>query len=427
MRGHSGAHGQAMIRKVTRASHAPDPGPVVTNSWARRGPRVLRLRAWAPRLGAALLALALPVLGMAQTLAPPPPPPPPPGAGPRLGEVLGGGADGFERARTAREFEFPADHGPHPAFRTEWWYVTGNLASAAGQQFGFQVTFFRFALAPPAGPVPRAGASAWRTRQSYMAHLAVTDVAARRFISAERFARGALGLAGARAEPLAVWLEDWSLRAVQGAGLPWRVQALAEEGGVDLRLDAGKPLVLQGDAGLSRKSATPGNASYYYSFTRLPASGRVHTPRGSFEVSGEAWLDREWSSSALDAGQVGWDWFALQLRDGRDLMFYQLRRADGSADPHSAGVLVDPAGVASRLRAEQVQLSVLTHWSSPHSGARYPAGWRLRVPAHDLDLRIEPLLADQEHRGLFSYWEGAVRVRAGDAEAGHGYVEMTGY
>jgi predicted secreted hydrolase len=246
--------------------------------------------------------------------------------------VLGGGDEGFARASAPRPFRFPDDHGPHPAYRSEWWYYTGNLRAGDGRRFGFQLTFFRFALSPE--PVERA--SAWGTNQVYMAHFAVTDVAGRRFHAAERFGRGALDLAGARAAPYRVWLGRWQASA---GSTPFPLALQAEDGGygIDLVLARGKPVVANGEAGLSRKSAEPGNASYYYSIPRMPVSGRVTTPEGAWEVEGAAWFDREWSSSALAPDQVGWDWFALQLSDGRDLMVFRLRTRDGGADPHSAG------------------------------------------------------------------------------------------
>ncbi|QKT04290.1 carotenoid 1,2-hydratase [Ectothiorhodospiraceae bacterium 2226] len=342
-----------------------------------------------------------------------------------LGNLMSGDVAGYARAHAPRPFVFPEDHGPHPAYKHEWWYWTGNLQAEDGRRFGFQLTVFRIAMTP----TPVARASAWRGDQVYMAHFALTDVAGRRFYHAERFSRGALDLAGAQAAPFRVWLEDW-VAAGPPAGetpFPLRLQASEADFAIDLVLEPVKPHVLQGEQGLSQKSAEPGNASYYYSFTRLAARGEVRSADARLAVSGSAWWDREWSSSALGADQVGWDWFSLQLSDGREVMYYQMRRRDGSVDPHSKGVLVGARGEAQLLRHADVELTVLDHWESPRGG-RYPARWRLTVA--DLDLLVQPFLSDQEMDTLVRYWEGAVQVqgRAGDAPVdGVGYVELTGY
>jgi predicted secreted hydrolase len=341
-----------------------------------------------------------------------------------------GGADttGYARAVLPRPFVFPDDHGPHPQYRTEWWYVTGNLGDAEGRRVGYQLTIFRNALAPFA---PRSS-SAWATQQAYMAHLAVTDAGGGEFHAFERFARGALGLAGARARPFRVWLEDWVLEAEGGEGIfPMRVRASEGDVTLDLTLDAGKPPVLQGEAGLSRKGPEPGNASYYYSHTRMPTTGTVVLRGDTLAVSGASWLDREWSTSVLTEGQVGWDWFALQMDDGWELMVYALRMADGGAHPLSEGVLVDPQGRSRRLAfGTDVQVTPVDTWTSPHSGVRYPSAWRVRVPSRRWELDVAPVLEDQELNLAFRYWEGAVDVRGrvgGEGPSGSGYVELTGY
>ncbi|QQS55334.1 MAG: carotenoid 1,2-hydratase [Candidatus Competibacteraceae bacterium] len=344
-----------------------------------------------------------------------------------VGSALGGDdSAGYQRAYQPRPFVFPADHGPHPAFRNEWWYATGNLADANGREFGYQLTLFRIALAPTA-PVMD---SAWRTNQVYMGHFALTDVADDTHRAFERFSRGAMRLAGAQAAPLRVWLEDWELASIGPETFPLRVRAHQDQIAVDLMLDTAKPLVLQGEQGLSQKSAEPGNASYYYSLTRLPTRGTITLNEQTFTVSGASWLDREWSTSALGSEQSGWDWFALQLDDGREVMFYRLRRKDGGVEPFSKGVLVAADGLPRVLRWNEVDLQPLGTWTSPHTGDRYPAGWRLRVPTEKLDLTVTPKIADQEMRLTVRYWEGAVAVGgyAGDqAIAGQGYLEMTRY
>jgi predicted secreted hydrolase len=420
-------------------------------------------------------------------------------------------ADGFARVLAPRTFEFPRDHGPHPEFRDEWWYVTGNLDSANGQRFGFELTIFRVGLAPlvgvgsgaqpvgangargsgaasasaggagSGGAAPRVGetaagvagesavaggaglvagngargtgaaaASAWRTRQVYVAHFAITDVARGEFKFAQKYSRDALGLAGAQAEPFRVWVDDWVLGSpsllqpaspAQGdptraagspgptPGSPWTLHARSQD--YELTLDAellGQP-VLNGDRGLSRKSAEPGAASYYYSIPRIAVHGKIVRAGVSSDVQGLAWLDREWGSGPLGAKEQGWDWFALQLQDGSTLMFYALRNHDGTRDPNSAGTWVDSAGRAQSLSTDQVTIDVSDHWTSPRGG-RYPSRWRVRVPAVGLDVEIRPVLANQELGTQPRYWEGTVDlrgVREGHDATGRGYVELVGY
>ena len=354
--------------------------------------------------------------------------------------VLSGGAPpaGFAQAQERRTFVFPRDHGPHREFRQEWWYVTGNLDAASGERFGFELTFFRLALEPPgtaaapdAETTPGAQPSAWRSRELYMAHFAVSDLARRRFRFAQKLSREALGLAGAQAQPaqgqaLKVWIDDWSLT---DSDRQWTVQATQDGYTIELTLESLTAPVLNGDAGLSRKSAEAWAASYYYSIPRLAVRGRVLRDGRPLEVHGLAWLDREWGSGGLGAAQAGWDWFALQLNDGSALMFYALRERDGHRDPHSAGTWVSSTGEARPLASADVSIVVGGEWRGGR-GARYPAAWRLRVPALALEVAVQPVLPDQELRTIPPYWEGAVDVsgeRAGRHISGRGYVELVGY
>ena len=343
----------------------------------------------------------------------------------KLSVLLGSDADeAFARASQPRAFVFPEDHGPHPDFRNEWWYVTGNLDDEDGRRFGFELTIFRFALAPTA-PVSE---SAWRTNQVYIAHLAVTDADADDFHVAQRYARGALGLAGAQAPPLRVWIDNWELAAQSGSDA-WGLRAEDDQLGLDLELLALKPPVLNGIDGLSQKSADPDNASYYYSITRLQTNGQLRIGDNNYAVSGLSWLDREWSTSALAADQVGWDWFALQLDDGSELMLYGLRLRDGNWDQSSAGTYVLANGEVAHLAVDDFEISVLDTWESP-AGGRYPSEWLLRVPRFDLELKVIPVISDQELFTTVRYWEGAVDVRGEvdrQAITGRGYVELTGY
>jgi predicted secreted hydrolase len=338
---------------------------------------------------------------------------------------------GFAQALAPWSFAFPRDHGPHPQFRQEWWYVSGNLDAASGERLGFELTFFRFALQPEPGPAPEPAASAWRARQIYLAHFAITDVTAGRFRFAQKLSRAALGLAGAQTLPLRVWIDDWSLEAAT-AGPPaqeWSLRAAQPGYVLELTLQAAAPPVLNGDAGLSRKSGEPSAATYYYSMPRLAVRGRLIREGHPLGLQGLAWLDREWGSGGLGAQEVGWDWFALQLNDGSALMFYALRDRDDSRDQRSAGTWVEAAGGSRPLSNEEVKIEVADHWSNAQ-GTRYPALWRIRVPALALEVSVRPVLADQELRTMPDYWEGAVDVsgtRAGRNIAGRGYVELVGY
>jgi len=336
-----------------------------------------------------------------------------------------GGDDtaGYARAFAPRTFSFPADHGPHPQFKNEWWYFTGNLADAAGHRFGYQVTFFRVGLAAE-GPER---SSRWATRTVWMAHVALSDIAAGEHLARERLVRGALGLAGASLEPLRVWVEDWSLSRDPESG-SWRLEIATDAFSLDLELNALGPPLLQGDRGLSQKSAEPGNASYYYSIPRLESRGELSLAGRVHRVSGLSWLDREWSTSALGPEQAGWDWFSMQLDDGTDIMYYRMRRKDGQADPHSRGTARLADGTRVDLLPDEVELQPLKWWQSD-DGRRYPIAWELRLQRLQRNIRVQALIPDQEMELSVRYWEGAVKLL--DAEdsshLGYGYLEMTGY
>ncbi|HUG42189.1 MAG TPA: lipocalin-like domain-containing protein [Longimicrobiales bacterium] len=351
--------------------------------------------------------------------------------------LAAGDTAGFARAVEPRALTFPRDHGPHPEYRHEWWYFTGNLERpGGGAAYGFQLTFFRSALRPG----PTTVASAWATSQAYMGHFALTDVDGGGFRAFERFERGALGLAGATGgseEGVRIWVGDWEAALVaadgpggaDGPGSAWRVRAEEDGVAVDLWLTPAKPVVLQGDRGLSRKGPEPGNASYYYSLTRLRARGTVRGDGREVPVHGTAWLDREWGTSALGAGLAGWDWFSLQLDSGAEVMVYRLRREDGGTDRFSAGTYVEPGGGVIRLGADDFALEETGSWDGP-AGVRYPSGWRVRIPGVGLDLRVDPRVRAQELDLAFRYWEGSVAVEGtgpGGPVRGLGYVELTGY
>ncbi len=326
---------------------------------------------------------------------------------------------GFARADRVREFVFPDDAGPHPQFQTEWWYYTGNLTDERGRHFGFQLTFFRRALSPDGNK----RLSKWATNQVYFAHFAVSDVKNRAFYPSERWSRGAMGLAGAEGNPYRVWVEGWSATA---EGKSVRLRAKNDSAEIDLILTPKKPTVLHGDNGLSKKSAEPGNASYYYSETRLHTKGTITVKGETFEVAGFSWLDREWSTSALSKEQAGWDWFSLQLSDNRDVMLYQIRLKKGGIDPYSSGSLIEGDGAVHHLDVDDFGIKVLDTWKSPTSGAIYPSKWRIKIPRHNIDLTVTPHQPNQELSLTFTYWEGAVKIE-GENISGNGYVELTGY
>ncbi len=332
---------------------------------------------------------------------------------------------GFARVMGPREFVFPDDHGPHFDYQTEWWYYTGNLRAANGDAYGYQFTIFRRGLTPGAPPV-----GGLTTNQVYFAHFAITDVARREHQALERFSRGAAGLAGASGNPFTVWIEDWRVESLNPDGS--QVRITAEEGplALDLILRATKPPALQGDRGFSPKSDAPGNASHYISFTRMATTGSIRLGEQAADVTGESWFDHEWSTSALGPQAVGWDWFSLQFDDGRELMYYALRREDGTLEPVSGGNLIGVDGSSTELPREAFALEVLETWTSPYSGATYPVAWRMQVPSEGLDLTIRAKLPAQENQLYFVYWEGAVSIEGthdGQPLRGNGYVELTGY
>jgi predicted secreted hydrolase len=340
--------------------------------------------------------------------------------------VLSKDDKGFARALKPKEFIFPPDHGPHNPYRSEWWYFTGNLKNPQGRQFGYELTFFRFALK---AQIPESK-SAWRSNQMYMAHLTLTDVEMDRFYTDERISRAGNDLAGASGKKYHVWLYDWSARTEGEADFPLRLKAKSDGFAIDLLLTSRKSYVLQGDQGLSQKSREPGNASYYYSYPRLETEGSVSVAGNEFSVTGASWMDREWSTSALSEEQSGWDWFALQLSDNTELMYYQLRRKDGHADSNSSGSFVRADNTKISLKKDDVTIKNLDTWKSPHSKITYPSRWHLTVPAQNLEVEIVPLINDQELNVSYRYWEGAVRVngtRNGKSVSGQGYVELAGY
>ncbi|MBI4671589.1 MAG: carotenoid 1,2-hydratase [Chloroflexi bacterium] len=374
------------------------------------------------------------------------------------------GAEGFARVTEPRAMQFPQDHGPHPDFQTEWWYYTGNLQAKDGRRFGYQLTFFRRGITPgdvgavpcacpncacpncacPAlgdhkgAPLQSTRASDWATNQIYFAHFAITDAKNNVHNETEIFSRGAAGLAGASSNPFRVWIENWLAEGLnRQAARPEssegsNVKLVADDGkmALDLNLNAIKPPVVHGANGVSQKTDAVGNASYYVSFTRVPTQGTLRINGESIAVTGTSWFDHEWGTISLGANAAGWDWFSIQLDDNRELMFFQIRNKDGSVEPFSSGTLVEADGTAIHLTRDDVTIAVLNTWTSSVSQGKYPSQWRVTSRKGNFDLPLTPLIADQEMRVSFTYWEGAVNIEGasnGKTVRGQGYVEMTGY
>lgn len=330
----------------------------------------------------------------------------------------------FETDNRVREFRFPDDHGSHPDFLTEWWYFTGNLSGESGKEFGYQLTFFRRALEPGAGSNERTSSLA--SSQVYMAHFTLTDAGSESFTYAERFQRGNNIIAGAKNEPVSVWLQDWRFDQLPDGR--FSLAASHEDISIDLILEDDGGVALQGEAGLSRKSAS--SASYYYSMPFLTTSGTIISGGTQYRVTGQSWMDHEFSSGTLAPGQIGWDWFSIHLDDGTAIMAYQMRLEDGSIDPYSHGSVMDPGGKPVHLASRDFDVKPLSTWKSSGSGAEYPSGWELIIPSQNTELTIQPLLQDQELALSYTYWEGAVKVSGtvnGVEVSGSGYVELTGY
>ncbi len=335
--------------------------------------------------------------------------------------------DVWEKVTEPRRFAFPRDHGAHPEYQIEWWYYTGNLFSSTGRRFGYQLTFFRTGIQrEPSNPSP------WTVRDLYIAHFAISDCERGELTRFERSSRAGLDWAGADTEGQRVWNGDWQLTI--NADERHRLEARENDVAIDLVLTLGKPPALHGDQGLSRKGSRPGNASYYYSLTRLETTGQIQLGGETFDVEGASWMDHEFSSSFLERGQLGWDWFSIQLDDGTELMIYQIRRDDGSRDTASSGTFVDTEGACQTFGADDFTLTPGRTWTSPESGGRYPVMWQFAMPGRDVELTIEAVYPEQEMDTRIStgilYWEGCIDVTgriAGREATGHGYLEMTGY
>jgi predicted secreted hydrolase len=331
----------------------------------------------------------------------------------------------WKQASPEYRLSLPTDHVSHPAYKIEWWYYTGNVETDRGRRFGYQLTFFRVGIdAVPLNP------SRFAVRDLFLAHAAVTDATGAGYMFAERVSRAGVGAAGASTFEYRVWNGDWQAHLEYGAH---KLQARADKFSMDLELHEDKPAVLNGDDGYSQKGATPGNATEYYSLTRMPTEGTIFVAGERYQVKGNSWMDHEFGTTFLEKSQQGWDWLSLQLDDGTDLMAFRLRQPDGTPDPQSSGTLVPKGSPSRRLMAKDFTLTPGRRWTSPTTGASYPIEWQVSVPEESLQLAVTPLLENQEIVGTrtsVKYWEGAVDVkgtRAGVPVTGRGYLEMTGY
>ncbi len=334
------------------------------------------------------------------------------GAGGQGFAGLGTEAPEFALPDPATRMEFPRDHGPHPEFRIEWWYLTANLTGADGTAYGIQWTLFRSALAPEA----RDG---WDSPQVWMAHAALTTPTAHH--SAERFARDGIGQAGVVADPFAAWLDDWQMTGQAPAGADpldrLQISARGSEFSFDLQAVAQGPLVLHGDQGFSVKAAG-GQASHYYSQPFYQVTGTLMLPDGPLDVTGTGWLDREWSSQPLEGAQTGWDWFALSFDDGSRMMAAQVRSDAGA---YTIGTMIAADGTARPLPDGALRFTPLQ--SATIAGREIPFNWR--IEGAGVDIQVEALNPNSWMETTFAYWEGPIRLSG--SHQGHGYLEMTGY
>lgn len=333
----------------------------------------------------------------------------------------------FKKADKIIDFHFPQDHGAHKEFKSEWWYFTGNLESIDKKSFGYQLTIFRNALPKTKESLK----SKWSSDQVYMGHFGLSDISSNKFYSYEILEREALDLAGFNAAPFQVWTDDWQVKSLStnpAEIFPLQLKAFRDGVGIELIVKPAKPLVFQGNQGLSQKSIEKGNASYYYSYTRLATEGVITVNGKAYPVKGLSWMDREWSTSALAQDQTGWNWYALQLDNNHELMFYELRNKDGSIDQISSGTLVKPDGAKIKLDLKDIKIKILEYTTI--SERKYPSKWQINIPQEDLNLEVKARMKNQEHNFSIPYWEGAVELKGihkNQTVKGFGYIELTGY
>ncbi|MGH7936583.1 MAG: lipocalin-like domain-containing protein [Chthoniobacterales bacterium] len=336
------------------------------------------------------------------------------------------GAD-WQVAEPGWSYQFPRDHHVHENFKTEWWYFTGNLTNTSGRRFGYELTFFRQGVRPPA---ERKGTtSRFVVNDLKFAHFTVTDPKGKKFWFQQKMSRGAFGEAGFGEGKRLAWIDSWSLTMNENGSFDLAAEMANAE--LKLHLVPRKQPVIHGKNGVSEKAQGDGHASHYYSITRLASIGQLRLRDERFAVTGESWFDHEWATNQLAANQSGWNWVSAQFDDGSELMLYEMRLTNGKIDPVSSGTFVRADGSSVGLTSSDFQMTPTTYWKSKATKGNYPIGWQVAVPGEQLQFTIVPVLKNQEL--VFTpliYWEGAfdlVGTRAGKQIRGRGYLELTGY
>ena len=333
----------------------------------------------------------------------------------------------WKNAEPGWQYEFPRDHHAHRDFKTEWWYFTGNVFDADGNRFGYELTFFRQGITPAAKRDPNG--SRFLVDDLKFAHFAITDVAKKQFRFEQKTSRGAFGEAGFDNENRLAWIDNWTLTMRSDGAFD--LTASTDAGTIQFHLRPTQLPVIHGENGVSVKAAEGSSASHYYSLPRLQTTGQMTVNDRARPVSGESWFDHEWSSSQLGKGEIGWDWVCLQWEDGAELMLYRMRLENGGVEPSSSGTWIAPDGMTTHLRVSDFQMTPTAFWKSKASGAQYPIGWRISLPAQGVEFTVRATLEDQELKlGPITYWEGAIDAtgtRDGKEIKGRGYLELTGY
>jgi len=336
----------------------------------------------------------------------------------------------FELARPGYKYSFPKDHASHNNFKTEWWYYTGNLKGEDGNHYGYELTFFRSALNLDR-PVQN---TIWAMPDIYMAHFALTDVNANKFYTKARLQRSGPDFAGSSTDKLKVWNLNWSASMNNQENEKQTLKAKSTDCALELEVTPQKPLVIQGENGISRKASKGDHASHYYSYTRLKTEGWLSIKGKRIKVSGLSWMDHEFGSNQLDENQVGWDWFSIHLDNNKEIMLYLMRLKDGSYDQASSGSLISEQGKLKFLKLSDYQIKSVGKWRSEKTKIEYPMGWQIDLPAFNVHLKVSPKIHNQEFArqdgNAVTYWEGACSVLGTYEDKtckGDAYVEMTGY
>ena len=343
-----------------------------------------------------------------------------------VASIMSGEVSGFKKADSIRQFIFPKDHFAHNEYRTEWWYFTGNLFTQEGRRFGYQFTIFRNGILPGS----ESDSVVISQNSLYSIHIGISDIQNQKFYSYERYARALDGLAGSDETAKRIYIEgneilfDFS----NGAELPgFQVNSSTDDFKISFNLVPEKKMVLHGDKGLSKKSNKPGNASYYYSFTKLNTGGELTLQGEKFKLNGSSWMDREWSTSALESDQKGWDWFALQMEDGTELMYFRLRDSTGSTN-FQKGTLIQMDGSYDVFTGNDFKITPLKN--AEIDGIKYPVEWEIKIIPLNFVFGVSVAMKNQVHYFRLRYYEGAINAfkkSGNEISKGVGYVELTGY